>query len=109
MMRVAHHFLWQPHCGKEEVALALINEFQCDPLAVDNDGDTPLHLCAAEGHGLQVLLSPSAPHMVRNSHGNTPTAECRAMLDDHFSAVRELQLLEDDSSCYSECHSFRIN
>ena len=50
---------------------------------------------------LQALLSPSAPHMVRNIHGNTPrdvaTAECKAMLDDYFSAVRETQWLEKDS------------
>ena len=84
-------------CGKEEVALALINEFQCDTLAVDNNGDTPLHLCAAKGHVkcMSALLSPSAPHMVRNIHGNTPrdvaTAECKAMLDDYFSAARELE------------------
>ena len=68
-----------------------------------HDGDTPLHLCAAEGHVkcLQALLSPSAPHMVRNNNGNTPrdvaTAECKAMLDDYFSAVRESQLLDEDS------------
>ena len=86
--------------GREEVALALINEFQCDTLAVDKDGDTTLHLCAAKGlvKCLQALLSP---HMVRNIHGNTPrdvaTAECKAMLDDYFSAVRESQLVEEDS------------
>ncbi len=30
--------------GKEEVALALIDESDCSPLKIDEDGDTPIHI-----------------------------------------------------------------
>ena len=43
-------------------------------LDIDNDGETPLHLCAWQGHAacVEALLSANAPLLLRDNYGRSP-------------------------------------
>ena len=60
--------------GGNAKLVARVSEF-VSPLVTDDNGDTPLHSCAALGHGkcVKALLDAKAPVLLRNSSGNTPS------------------------------------
>ena len=76
-----------------ESGLSLVNQIidKMSVLEVDDNGDTPLHLCSALGsvECLQILLSHNAPITIKNNLGSTPrdvaTNNCAKLLLDRFS------------------------
>ena len=60
--------------GGNAKLIARISEV-VSPLVTDHNGDTPLHSCAALGHGecVKALLDVKAPVLLRNSSGKTPS------------------------------------
>ena len=86
-----HEASW---CGNERIMELLIHEYGMSPLLVDEEDNTPLHLCSERGHHKCVrslLYDFHSPVYVRNRAGKTPrdvlsysTAELRNIFDEYM-------------------------
>jgi ankyrin repeat protein len=74
---------WAVRNGRTS-AIPLLLEAGLDPSVVDSQGETPLHLATAAGHGdtIAVLLAAGASRMARNYRGRTP-------FDEHIPAAEQ--------------------
>ena len=65
------------------------------PLVVDDDGDTPLHICASRDHSWCVgaMLEMNAPILVKNKSGKSPLDVARSgskhVLEAHIAANKD--------------------
>ena len=81
--------------GNVNLVKSLVLKHKILTLLVDEDGDTPLHLCAATSNMecLKALLFCNAPIMIRNNSGKTSrdvaTAECRSVIDAYIESTKE--------------------
>ena len=89
-------------CAGGNVSLVqklMLNYEHLSPLVVDEDGNTPLHLCAYFGHSkcVEVLLLSKAPVPIRNANGKAPIdlakGEVKVFLD---KFIKETQLVDYD-------------
>ena len=75
----------------------MFNYEHLSPLVVDEDGNTPLHICAYLGHikCVEALLLSKAPVLIRNSNAKAPIdltkGEVKVFLD---KCIKETQLVD---------------
>ena len=77
--------------GSIEMVQLMITEFDLDPLSVNGDGDTPLHMACEGGHeelARLLITNYNCPVDIKNRISETPL-HC-ACLSGHYSIVRML-------------------
>ena len=77
MKAVSDHSGWSLlhlACSYNSAALVRFLSQHISPWVVDNNGDTPLHICARLGRAvnIRILLKLDPPVMIRNNLGQTP-------------------------------------
>ena len=93
-------------CVSQCVALSIIAE-HISPWVVDNNGDTPLHICARFGHAFCVenLLKLDPPVLIRNNSGKIP----RDLANEWVLGFFDYYMIENKDKIYSHYDAVQSN